>query len=90
MIVKEIEFGDADASPGLVLRALEIMGLEGRASLRGPSRVNGKVTGCFVRFHSEADADKFVVAWKGFLELKKGGLPAPAFAPSFTFTPPKP
>ena len=84
MIVREIEFGEADASPGLVLRALEILGLEGRASLRGPLKVNGKVTGCLVRFHSEADADKFVTAWNGFLELKKGGKPAFSFAPSIS------
>lgn len=86
MVVKEIDFGAADPSPGLVIRALEILGLEGRATLKGPLKVNGKVTGCLVRFHSEADADKFVAAWKGFLELKKnGGMPsfAPSFQPSF-------
>ncbi|MSP48458.1 MAG: hypothetical protein EXQ95_03935 [Alphaproteobacteria bacterium] len=87
MIVREIEFGAADPSPGLVLRALEIMGLEGRASLRGPLKVNGKVVGCLVRFHSDADADKFVAAWTGFLELKKGGRPFGTLASPPIFSP---
>lgn len=90
MIVREIDFCGADPSPGLVLRALEILGLDGRASLKGPLKVNGEVTGCLVRFHDEADADKFVAAWKGFLELKKIGRPAFAFAPNEAFGPPKP
>lgn len=91
MIVREIGFDGADPNPGLVLRAIEIMGMEGRASLRGPSRTNGKVTGCFVRFQSEADAEKLVAAWTGFLELKKsGGKPAFSFAASSSFDPPKP
>lgn len=84
MTVREISFGEAEPSPGLVLRALEILGLDGRATLKGPLKVNGKVTGCLVRFHSEADAEKFVAAWNGFLEMKKGGKPAFALAPSFT------
>jgi hypothetical protein len=90
MIVREIEFGEAEASPGPVIRALEILGLEGRASLKGPLKVNGKVVGCLVRFHDEADAEKFVTAWKGFLELKKGGRPPMSFAPSapaYSFAP---
>lgn len=91
MIVREIEFGEAEPNPGLVIRALEILGLDGRASLKGPLKVNGKVIGCLVRFHDEADADKFVAAWTGFLALKKtGGKPAFSFAPSFSFDPPKP
>ncbi len=89
MIVREIEFGETEPNPGLVIRALEILGLDGRSSLKGPLKVNGKVTGCLVRFHDEADADKFVAAWTGFLELKKTGRPAFAFAPSGTFDPPK-
>ncbi len=76
MVVKEIEFGDMPPSPGFVQRALEVLGLEYRASVRGPLRVNGKVVGCFVRFDSEADAEKFLKAWSGFLELKKAGGPA--------------
>ncbi len=87
MIVREIGFGDEPPNPGLVLRALEVMGLEGRAGLKGPLKVNGKVTGCLVRFQSEADADKFVAAWTGFLELKKGGKPPMSFAPSYSFAP---
>ncbi|MBM3548666.1 MAG: hypothetical protein FJX54_17100 [Alphaproteobacteria bacterium] len=87
MIVREIEFGEAGASPGLVIRALEILGLEGRAGLKGPLKVNGKVTGCLVRFHDEADAEKFVTAWKGFLELKRKGGPATGFAPAYSFAP---
>lgn len=90
MIVREIDFGGADPSPGLVLRALEILGLDGRASLKGPLKVNGRVTGCLVRFHDEADADKFVAAWTGFLALKKTGRPAFTFAPLEAFDPPKP
>ena len=89
MIVREIEFGETEPNPGLVIRALEILSLDGRSSLKGPLKVNGKVTGCLVRFHDEADADKFVAAWAGFLELRKAGRPAVAFAPSGTFDPPK-
>jgi hypothetical protein len=84
MIVREIDFDGAEPSPGLVIRALEMLGLEGRASLKGPLKVNGKVTGCLVRFHSEADAEMFVAAWKGFLELKKGGKPALSLTPAFS------
>ena len=87
MIVREITFGEAEPNPGLVIRALEILGLDGRAGLKGPLKVNGKVTGCLVRFHDEADADKFVAAWTGFLELKKGGKPPMSFAPSYSFAP---
>ena len=76
MVVKEIAFGDLPASPGFLQRALEVMGLEFRASIRGPMRVNGRVTGCFVRFESEADAEKFLKAWAGFMELRKAGGPA--------------
>ncbi|MBI1775840.1 MAG: hypothetical protein HYR63_10885 [Proteobacteria bacterium] len=89
MVVREIEFGDLPPSPGFVERALAIMGLEYRASVRGPSRLNGKVTGCFVRFESEADADKFLKAWSGFLELRKTG-PLAGFGPAFSPVPPKP
>ncbi|MBM3534052.1 MAG: hypothetical protein FJX60_13560 [Alphaproteobacteria bacterium] len=87
MIVREIEFDGAEPSPALVIRALEILGLEGRAGLKGPLKVNGKVVGCLVRFHDEADAEKFVAAWKGFLELKKSGKPPMSFAPSYSFSP---
>lgn len=85
MIIREITFPEGEPSPGLVLKAIEILGLEGRASLKGPSKVSGKVVGCFVRFNDEADADKFVAAWEGFIELKKGGKPA--FAPVFSMSP---
>jgi hypothetical protein len=87
MIFKEIEFDGTEPNPGLVIRALELLGLEGRAGLKGPLKVNGKVTGCLVRFHSEADADKFVAAWKGFLELKKGGKLPMTFATQPSFSP---
>jgi len=87
MVVREIEFDGTEPSPGLVIRALEILGLEGRASLKGPLKVNGKVTGCLVRFHDEADAEKFVTAWKGFLELKKGGRLPTGLAPAYSFAP---
>ena len=84
MVVKEIEFGDMPASPGFLQQALNLLGLEYRASIRGPLRTNGRVTGCFVRFETEEDAAKFLKAWAGFLELRKsGGLAplAPTFAP---------
>jgi hypothetical protein len=83
MVVKEITFGETDPSPGLVLKALEIMGLEGRSSLKGPVKQNGKVVGCLVRFHDEADADKFMQAWTGFLELRKKGGPTFGMAPMY-------
>ena len=91
MIIREIDFDGAEPGPGLLIRALEILGLDGRASVKGPLKVNGRVVGCLVRFHDEAEADKFVAAWKGFLELRKGGKPAlmtmasfspPSFAPT--------
>jgi hypothetical protein len=82
MVVKEIEFGDFPPSPAFVQRALEVLGLEYRSSVRGPSRRNGKVTGCFVRFETDADAEKFLKAWNGFLELRKSG--GPALAPLFS------
>lgn len=84
MTVREIAFPEDESSPGLVLMALEVLGLEGRASLKGPLKVNGQVTGCLVRFNTEADADKFVAAWDGFLDLKKGGKPAFALNPVFS------
>ncbi len=84
MTIREIAFPEGEPSPGLVIKAIEILGLEGRASLKGPVKASGKVVGCFVRFHSEADADKFVAAWEGFLELKKGGKPAFALSPVFS------
>ncbi len=84
MIIREIMFPEGEPSPGLVLKALEILGLEGRASLKGPSKVSGKIVGCFVRFNSEPDAEKFVTAWNGFLELKKGGRPAFSMSPAFS------
>jgi hypothetical protein len=86
MIVREIQFADGDANPGLVVRALEVLGFEGRAWLKGPVRANGKVVGCFVAFHDEPDADKFIAAWNGFLELKKTGRPGLAFAPSYAMS----
>lgn len=89
MIVREITFDGTEPSPGLVIKALEILGLEGRASLKGPLKVNGEVVGCLVRFHDEADADKFIAAWTGFLELKKTGRSAFSFQPSYSFDPPK-
>jgi hypothetical protein len=82
MTIREITFDGIAPSPGMVLRALEILGLEGKATLKGPLKRNGEVVGCLVRFNADADADKFVAAWKGFLDLKKGGKPAFAFAPS--------
>jgi hypothetical protein len=84
MTVREITFGDADPSPSLVLRALEILGLEGRSSLKGPLKRNGKVVGCLVRFHSETDAEMFVQAWTGFLELRRKGGPTLGMAPMYT------
>lgn len=84
MIIREIMFPEGEPSPGLVLKAIGILGLEGRASLKGPSKLSGKIVGCFVRFNDEADADKFVAAWDGFLELKKGAKPAFAMSPAFT------
>ncbi len=89
MTIREIAFPEGESSPGLVLKALEVLGLEGRASLKGPLKVNGQVTGCLVRFNTEADADKFVAAWDGFLELKKGGKPAFALSPVFSPVLPK-
>jgi hypothetical protein len=83
MVVKEITFGESDPNPGLVLKALEIMGLEGRSSLKGPLKQNGKVVGCLVRFHDEADAEKFIQAWNGFLELRKKGGPTFGMAPMY-------
>jgi hypothetical protein len=83
MVVKEIEFGDLPASPGFLAKALEVLGLEFRSSIRGPLRRNGQVTGCFVRFETEADAEKFLKAWSGFLELRKAGGPA-GLAPLLT------
>jgi hypothetical protein len=83
MVVKEITFGDTDPNPGLVLKALEVMGLEGRSSLKGPVKQNGRVVGCLVRFHDDADADKFLKAWNGFLELRKKGGPAFGLAPMY-------
>jgi hypothetical protein len=84
MVVREIAFADTDPSPGLVIKALEIMGLEGRSSLKGPLKRNGRVVGCFVRFHSQEDADKFIQAWNGFLELRKKGGPLLGMAPMYT------
>ncbi len=84
MTIREITFPDGEASPGLVMKALELLGLEGRSTLKGPLKQNGKVVGCLVRFNTETDADKFVAAWTGFLELKKTGkLPGPMM-PSLT------
>lgn len=84
MVIKEIEFPEGEVNPAFVVRALEALGFENKAQLKGPSKVSGKIVGCFVRFNDEADADKFVAAWKGFLELKKGGRLPDAFMPSFT------
>jgi len=89
MTVREIMFPEGEPSPGLVLKAIEILGLDGRASLKGPSKIGGRIVGCFVRFNDEADADKFVAAWEGFLKLKKGGKPAFAMSPAFTPMPTK-
>ncbi len=89
MIIREIMFPEGEPSPGLVQKALEILGLDGRASLKGPSKVSGRIVGCFVRFNTEADADKFAAAWDGFLELKKGGKPSFAMSPVFTPMPTK-
>ncbi|MBL8691367.1 MAG: hypothetical protein JNL04_19830 [Rhodospirillaceae bacterium] len=84
MTVREITFPDGEASPGLVLKALELLGLEGRSTLKGPLKRNGAVVGCLVRFNTEADADKFIAAWDGFLDLKKGGKPAFPLSPVFS------
>ena len=42
MVVKEIEFGDFPPSPAFVQRALEVLGLEFKSSVRGPLRRNDR------------------------------------------------